>query len=300
MSPVFVFIGGFVIAIGVGMLTGIFGVGGGFLLTPALMILLGVSAATSVGTGLATFFVNSSFGLFKRRGTGTVDAKIAMTIAAGMIVGVMVGATALEYFEHLPPLIINGREVVAVQFILLWAFIVILLWIAGFMWNDYRRTRGKAPKEHVGFLAKVKIPPYVHFTSLDQPQLSLVALVLLGLFTGFLTGLMGIGGGVVLLPALIYLVGQRTSKAAGTSLMLVCCSSLTAVIANIINQNIDWFLWLALVSGGLTGTFIGTKIGLKVAGSKLRLYFVYVVLTAIVMVGYKIVQLIFFGVAAGH
>ena len=300
MSPILVFLGGLLIALFVGMLTGIFGVGGGFLLTPALIILLGVPAATSVGTGLATFLVNSSFGMFKRRGTGTVDVKIAMTIAAGMLVGVMIGSTALEYFEHLPPLLINGREVIAVQFILLCAFMAVLVWIAGFMWSDYHRTGGKAPKKRVGLLTRVKIPPYGHFKSLEQPRLSIVVLALLGLFTGFLTGLMGIGGGVVLLPALIYLVGQRMSKAAGTSLMLVWCSSLIAVIANVINQNIDGFLWITLVSGGLTGTFIGTKIGLKLAGPKLRLYFVYVVLASVVMVGYQIVKLIFFGAPVGH
>jgi uncharacterized membrane protein YfcA len=300
MSPIIMFSGGFLLAIIVGMLTGIFGVGGGFLLTPGLMILLGVPAAISVGTGLATFFVNSSFGMFKRRGTGTVDIKIAITIAAGMIVGVMFGSTALEYFEHLPPLFINGREVVAVQFILLCAFLIVLVWVAGFMWSDYRRSGGQAPKERVGLLAKVKLPPYGQFKSLEQPKLSLAALVLLGLFTGFLTGLMGIGGGVVLLPALIYLVGQRTARAAGTSLMLVWCSSFIAVLTNIVNQNINWFLWIALVSGGLTGTYIGTKIGLKVAGPKLRMYFVYVILVAVIMVGYQIVKLIFFGAPVGH
>jgi uncharacterized membrane protein YfcA len=106
---------------------------------------------------------------------------------------------------------------------------------------------------------------------------------------------MGIGGGVVLLPALIYLVGLHTQKAAGTSLLLVWVSSLLAVIRNIGNNNIHWPLWGMLVIGGLVGTYLGTKVGLKVTGPKLRLYFVYVVLAAILLVGYKIAGMIFLG-----
>ena len=257
------------------------------------MIILDVSAPTSVGTGLPAMLVNSSFGMFKRRGTGTVDFKIAFTIAVSELIGVGLGVSLLEYLKNLPPLIILGREVVAVQYVLLWAFILILSWVAGFMLFDYRRSGGKAPKERVGVLSRVKIPPYGNFPSLEQPRLSIVALGSLGLFVGFFTGLMGIGGGVILLPALIYLVGQRTAKAAGTSLLLVWIASCFAVILNWKANNINFFLWGSLVLGGLIGTYIGTKIGLKVAGPKLRLYFVYVVIAAILLVGYKILMLTF-------
>lgn len=294
-TSTFVLMGGLLLAIGVGILTGIFGVGGGFLLTPALMIILGIPGPIAIGTGLAMMFVNSSFGMLKRRGTGTLALNIAFSISAGSLIGVMIGSRLLEYLKDFPPLIINGRELVAVQLILLCAFWAVMVWVAGFMYHDYHSSGGQAPKERIGLLAHVKIPPYGHFSSLDQPRMSFAALILLGVLTGFLTGLMGIGGGVVLLPALIYLVGLRTAKAAGTSLMLVWISSFLAVITNIINHNIDWALWIVLVAGGLVGTFLGTKIGLRVVGPKLRLYFVYVVLVAILLVSYKIVGMLFLG-----
>ena len=293
MENMILFIGGLIIALFVGILTGVFGVGGGFLLTPALMIILGVPGTTAVGTGLATILATSSFGIFKRRGTGTVDSKIAFTIAVGSIIGVVAGVTLLNFLKYMPPLLINGREVVAVQYILLWAFTLMLAWVAGFMLFDYHRTRGKIPQKRIGLFAKVNIPPYGNFKSLEQPQLSLVTLVLLGIIIGLFIGLMGIGGGVILLPALIYLVGQRTIKATGTSLLLVWISSLVAVIFNAKNGNISLLLWIALTTGGLTGTFLGTKIGLKAAGSKLRLYFVYVIVAAILLVGFKVFQLTF-------
>lgn len=294
-TSTFVLMGGLLLAIGVGILTGIFGVGGGFLLTPALMIVLSVPGPIAVGTGLAMMLINSTFGMIKRRGTGTLAANIAVAISAGSLIGVIIGSWLLERLKYLPPLIINGRELVAVQFILFCAFLLMLVWVAGFMYHDYLKLGGQSEENHIGLLAHVKIPPYGHFSALSQPRMSLIALVLLGLITGFLTGLMGIGGGVVLLPALIYLVGLHTQKAAGTSLLLVWVSSLLAVIRNIGNNNIHWPLWGMLVIGGLVGTYLGTKVGLKVTGSKLRLYFVYVVLAAILLVGYKIVGMIFLG-----
>jgi uncharacterized membrane protein YfcA len=293
-NSVFILSGGLLLAIGIGVLTGIFGVGGGFLLTPALMIILGIPGPIAVGTGLAMMFVNSSYGMLKRRGTGTLAVNIALSISTGSLVGVMIGSWLLERLKFLPPLVIYGRELVAAQFILLCAFLLVMVWVAGFMFHDYRHTVGRDSKERVGLLSHIKIPPYGHFASLDQPRMSFAALVLLGLLTGFLTGLMGIGGGVVLLPALIYLVGLHTQKAAGTSLMLVWISSFIAVISHVINHNINWILWIALVTGGLLGTFLGTRIGLRVAGPKLRLYFVYVVIAAILLVGYKIVGMVMF------
>jgi len=102
-----------------------------------------------------------------------------------------------------------------------------------------------------------------------------------------------IGGGVLLLPALIYLAGQRAVKAAGTSLLLVWVSALTAVIFHIINGNVDFVLWLAMTSGGVIGAYFGTTIGLRIAGSKLRLYFVFVVAAAIIVIGFNVYAMTF-------
>ena len=289
------FAGGFVLSLCVGFLTGVFGVGGGFLMTPAMMIVLGVPGPVAVGTGLATILCTSSFGLFKRRGSGTIDVKIVLFMAIGSLNGVWIGGMQLEYLKELPPLIINGHEVVAVQYVLFWVFMGILLWTAGFMLFDYRRnqSQGKSSQEQIGLIASISLPPYANFTSLAQSRLPLIPLVLLGLIVGIFTGLMGIGGGVVLLPILIYLVGQPTATAAGTSLLLVWISSLMGVYINAKFGNINLSLLAAMVFGGLIGTSLGTKIGLKVAGMKLRLYFVYVVLTAAVLIGSKLFQMTF-------
>ena len=88
-------IGAAMIALFVGFLTGVFGVGGGFLMSPALM-LLGFPAPIAVGTDVATILFNSAFGIFKRRGSGTVDYKLALTLASGSVIGVILGGLLLE------------------------------------------------------------------------------------------------------------------------------------------------------------------------------------------------------------
>jgi uncharacterized membrane protein YfcA len=231
--------------------------------------------------------------MLKRRGTDTVDVKLAITIATGSVLGVLTGSHFLKLLKDAPKLLILGTEQDTVQYSLLCMFLVLLAWIAGYMAFDYKRNFGKALDKRVGYFARFKIPPYLHFSSLEQPQLSVVTLPILGFFVGILTGLMGIGGGVLLLPALIYLVGQSPNKAVGTSLLLVWISSLVAVIRKSGAGEVSLLLLVFLLLGGLTGTFFGTKIGLKLAGHKIRLYFVYVVIAATMMTAYKLYVLTF-------
>lgn len=285
--------GALIIGFVVGGLTGIFGVGGGFLMTPAMMIILCISGDTAVGTSLAAIFVNSSLSMFNRRGSNTVDIKLAITIAAGSIFGVFVGSHIIDVLKDAPKLVILGREQEPLQYFLLVLFLVLLGWVAAYLIYDYKRTSGKSPEKRKGFLAKIKIAPYMHFNSLDEPRMPVLPIVFLGFCVGLLTGLLGVGGGVVVLPALVYLIGQHTAKAVGTSLLLVWIASLAAVVWKCSAGQIDIWLLGVLLLGGIAGTFIGTKIGLRLTGSRLRLYFVFVVIFAIFMVALKLCLLTF-------
>ena len=98
---------------------------------------------------------------------------------------------------------------------------------------------------------------------------------------------------VVLLPALIYLVGQRTVKAAGTSLLIVWVSAAMAVFLKAEHGSINYYLLITMILGGITGTYFGTKLGLKLPGAKLRLYFISVVVAAIGLIGWRIYMMTF-------
>lgn len=291
--PLITYTGGSAIALFVGFLTGIFGVGGGFLITPAMMILLGIPGNIAVGTGLAIMLVNSSWGMFKRRNSGTVDAKLALSLIYASVPGIVIGVGVMKLLKKMPPLEVFGKEQIAVQYILLWSFLLLLVCIIALLIFDLSRNGGKSSGKRVGLFSRIKFPPYVRFKSLDEPRLSLIPLVVLGLGVGILTGLLGVGGGVIMLPALVYLVGQHTKKAAGTSLLLVWASSLFGVVLHTTQGNINLFLLGAMLVGGLLGTNFGTIVGLKLSGPKIRYYFVWVVILAVIMIGAKIYMLTF-------
>lgn len=282
------YVGGSAIALFVGFLTGVFGVGGGFLMAPALMVLLGIPGHIAVGTDLAVIFVNSSFGIFKRRGTKTVDAKLGLTAAAGSIGGVLIGLAIMKNLKTMPPLKILGKEHMAVQYILLCLFLLLLAAIATILIFDLCQSGGKSPAKRIGLFSKIKLPPYAHFASLESPRLSLLPVLALGCAIGILTGLLGVGGGVIMLPALIYLIGQRTVKAAGTSLLLVWVSSAIGATGHIIMGNIKPLLLVGMLICGIIGTNLGTYTGLRLPGPRIRFYFVYVVVLAIIMLAFKL------------
>lgn len=281
-----------IISIFVGALTGIFGVGGGFLIIPALMILLGVPGNIAVGTGLVMIVASSSLAMFKRRRSNTVDFKLGATLAAGSTVGVFGGIYIMSILKNMEPLVVLGRQQKPVQYILLWLFLLLLVWIAGFMIFDACRKK-KTGQMHIGLFSAIKLPPYIHFNTLDAPKMSLLPIVMFGCFVGVLTGLMGVGGGVIMLPALIFLIGQHPLKAAGTGLLVVWLSSLIAGTAHMIKGDIEIVLLICMLAGALAGTHIGTHIGLKMHSDNIKKYFVFIVLAAVAMIAYKLYMITF-------
>ena len=203
------------------------------------------------------------------------------------------GVKIIEILKDAGPLIIAGKEQPAVQYIVLWAFVVLMMGVCAFMLFDYSKHRGRSPEIRVGLLSKIKIPPYMEFPLLEQPRLPLIMLLLLAIVTGVLQGFLGLGGGVLWLPVLVYLVGHRIIRAAGTSLVVVWISALFASSAHITQGNINVPLLAVMVVGGLLGVHYGTKLGLKLAGPKLRLYFIYVLIVAIAIIAYELFTMIF-------
>ncbi len=282
------------IALFVGLLTGIFGVGGGFLMTPALIILVSIPGPIAVGTGLVNFFANSSLGIVKRFGSGTIAPKIALLVGGGSMIGVMIGSWILESLNNIPDVTIRGHEQSLLEIVLMLVFLLLLSGIAIFMYWDVRyaaRLRND-DEPQVGLLARIKLPPYGTFATLDDPRMSISALFLFGILGGILTGLLGIGGGVIMLPALIYLVGLHTHKAAGTSLLLVWIASLAGAVNNLFIGNVHWILLAILLAGGMLGTWIGTHISMYINSHNTRKYFIFVLLLAILLVAGRLVAML--------
>ena len=283
-------LGALAIGTAVGVLTGLFGVGGGFLITPLLNALLGIPMPIAVGTGAMQILGVSAAGLYRRRHEGQTDYKLALVVFGGNYVGVRLGAALLEWLGSLGSVMVRGHEVVAVDLVLLGVFAVLLGGIALWIWYDASRRPGEGECE--GLFARIHCPPYTDFPTLSRPRLSIVVMSYFGLALGFLTGLLGIGGGVILVPALIYLVGMRAHQAAATSLALIALSSLVAVVVHAGAGNTDLLLAVPLLIGGSVGLQFGVSLCNRCNGQQLKRSFALVVAGALLIVVGKLVNLV--------
>ena len=281
------FLGALFIGALIGVLTGLFGVGGGFLITPLLNIALGIPMPIAVGTSAVDILGVSTAGLYRRRREETMDLKMAIMLFGGNYVGVRLGVQALTAMKALGELTIGNTAVPAADFYILCIFLVMLAAIAAWLLYDTSRNQ-ESPAVRRGLFARIKLPPYTDFGSLDEPRLSIPVMAYFGLLLGFMTGLLGIGGGVILLPALVYLVGMHTHRATATSLVMVWITSFIATIQHALAGNSDLALASSLLVGGTIGIQGGVSIASRLGGARLRRYFSLVVLAAMLLVVIKI------------
>ncbi len=290
--PIGVYLGALAIGASIGVLTGMFGVGGGFLITPLLNVLLGVPISIAVGTGVVQILGVSTAGIYRRRGEGLIDYKMALILFGGNYVGVRLGARTLGWLNGLESISLGSRRAPAGEVYTLLIFAVLLIGIAVWMFLDTSRSHTEEPPQ--GLFARVRLPPYTHLASVGGTPLSIPVLSYFGLALGFLTGLLGIGGGVILLPALVYLVGMRTHCAAATSLVIVWLTSFVATITHSLAGNTDLLLAVPLLVGGSLGLQVGVNVCNRTGGARLRRYFCFVVLAAVVLIVGKLGAFAFF------
>ena len=250
----------------VGFLSGMFGVGGGFLITP-LLIFYNVPPAIAVATGANQVIASSFSGAlahFKRR---TIDFKLGGVLLAGGIVGSTLG---IYVFSLL-------RELGQLDLFISLLYVVFLGAVGGLMLaeslNAMRRTRDgaaptlKKPGQHNWIH---RLPLKVRFRA-SKLFVSVIPVVGLGAGIGFLSSIMGVGGGFIMVPALIYLLKVPTNVVVGTSLFhIIFVSAFTTIVHATTNQTVDIVLALVLMVGGVAGAQYGAKAGQKLRGEQLR------------------------------
>lgn len=289
-------IGGAILGILVGALTGLFGAGGGFIVTPALNMFLGVPISVAVGTSACQVLGASTFSLFHRLDRKLMGIRTAIAAGVGIPPGTFLGARTVQRMKGRPPIALGGHFVDAETLILLCIFALFLMVIAGWLFYDnFVRRRNVSDDEHshVGLLFGVRLPPLYRFRTIPAGRFSVSVLVLLGIFTGYLGGLLGIGGGVIMMPLLFYLVGQETKFATQTSTYLVFVSGAFATVFHAIDRNINYPLAIALVAGAYFGSRIGIAIQSRISGRSIRKYFGFVVVAAWLLVVVRLGGLLF-------
>ena len=290
-------ISGILLGFTVGILTGFFGAGGGFIVTPALNIFLGFEMNMAVGTSAFQIMGTSAFALYHNIDRRLMGSRIALFVAAGIPVGTFSGFYVVQQLKGKAAWNILGRTVDPVNFSLLAVFALFLFAIAGWLIYDnfiLRKDAGDDESSHVGLLFPVRLPPVRKFRTIPAGEFSVAVLILLGVFIGFMSGLLGIGGGVILLPVLFYLVGQSTKYAALTGTMLVFVSSGFATIFHAAGHNINYPMAGVLILGAAGGTKLGSILQAKVSGKAIRKYFAFVILAAWLLVVYKLTRIMMY------
>jgi uncharacterized membrane protein YfcA len=267
----------------VGFLSGLFGVGGGFLMTP-LLIFIGIPAAVAAATDAAQITAGASSGALSHARIGNVDFKMGLIIVAGGWTGGFAGVQLVALLRHLG----NFDFYLKAVYVLVLGFIGTAMFLEGI-----RTLRGKAPsgEPKPGRLASLfkRLPLQTHF-----PKSGLTTSALLPVGAGFLVGVLaaflGVGGGFIMLPAMIYVIGIPTRVAIGTDLFqIVLTSANVALQQAITNHTVDVLLAVTLFAGSVIGARFGVMASRHLRGEQIRVFLAIIVL---VVMGALLYQLL--------
>ena len=282
----------------VGFIAGMFGMGGGFLLTPTLMYVFGVPAPMAVGSALCQTCGTSLASFLKYRHLKRGEQRIDLVMLGGSLIGVDAGTRILTHLNGLGTWRIRGGPLVpAVQVVLDILFLLLLSSTALFIFADVRRTwKQRVPRGDTTLpgplVTRVRIPPYIDLPNVQLKQVSVPMLCYLGFVLGVTSGVMGIGGGVLFMPILLYGLGLSARNAAGTGILLL----LATVIVGTFEQALHGYVSLKLAMVILIGSSIGTQIGALTThylpNRYLRLILMLLILVVIGMIGWNLSHLV--------
>ena len=261
----------------IGTLAGFFGVGGGFLLTPTLNV-LGFPMVTAIGTSFAAIAGNSTVGVLRHRRLGHVAPKLGVIIGLISIAGVEIGKRLVLVLEGWG----LAGTYVRVSYIGLLSFISFSMLVGSF-----RRHRDKGrgtPEVPWGKFRSFALPPVITFPRSEVPSVSLWVVVLSGLGIGFISGFMGVGGGFVAFPLLVYLIGVPTRTAVGTSLLITLFSSSYGIAIYGLAGRVQWLMALVVLGGAVLGVQVGARATRSVEGARIRVLFALLLLAVTVSV----------------
>lgn len=281
ISGVTIFWPGLVIlGVGVGIIGGFFGMGGAWMVTPGLNI-LGFPMAFAIGTDIAHMAGKSLISTMRHGKFGNVDYKLGLIMLVGTVVGFEVGAQMIMWLERL------GN----VEMIVRLLYLVLLGLIAWMVFSDVSKKRKKdrdarARGHEVDALStgiewhktlhKIKLAPMVHFTAAGITCTAWLPIAI-SFFTGWLAGILGIGGGLIRMPALLYLLGCPTHVAVGTDLFEVMISGLYGAFTYTMKGRTELVAAIIMLIGAAIGAQVGTVATKYIKGYGIRIVFGFAV-----------------------
>ncbi len=256
----------------VGILSGMFGVGGGFLMTP-LLFFIGIPPAVAVATEANQIVASSFSGVLAHLRRRTVDLRMGCVLLVGGLVGAALGVQIFNYLKQ------AGQ----VDLLVTLCYVVFLGVIGLLMFVESLRTLRRSRKP--GAVAKRRKHNWVHNLPFKMKfrtsglYISVIPPVMVGVLVGILAAIMGVGGGFIMVPAMIYILGMPTKVVVGTSLFqIIFVTSFTTLLHATTNHTVDMALAVLLLVGGVVGAQIGTRIGVLLKAEQLRILLALMVL----------------------
>jgi len=270
----------------VGLLSGIFGVGGGFLMTP-LLIMFGIPPTVAAASDSNQIVGASTSGTYAHYKLGNVDFKMGTLLLIGGILGGTAGVQVIKLLKALG----NADFLISVTYVLMLGFVGSYMFVEslqGLKGNSVESVDAddsevlESAKESA-YARFMKILPMQTYFEKSGVQLSMLMPLILGVFVGILAAIMGVGGGFIMVPVMIYLLRMPMHVVVGTSLfqILFTCINVT-ILQSYTNHTVDFVLALILLVGSTLGAQVGAKISKKLNGEQLKIILASIVLVVMV------------------
>ena len=269
----------------IGIISGMFGIGGGFILTPFL-IFLGIPAGTAVGTGACQVAASSVSGAIGHLQRGNVDARMGIYLIGGGLVGAVLGVELQQKLKAIGQLDLFTT----LTYVVMLGIIGSLMLIESV--RTIRRTAagGSPRRRRAGQHSFVQRLPFKQRFRVSKLYISTIPPVAIGVLVGWLTAIMGVGGGFLLVPALIYVLRVPTRVALGTSSFQIIFVTVFATLLQVVrNQSVDILLAAPLIAGGVVGAQIGVGLGEQLKAEQLRAALAFLVLAVAVRMAFDLV-----------
>jgi uncharacterized membrane protein YfcA len=268
----------------VGLLSGLFGVGGGFLLTP-LLIMIGIPPTIAAASDSNQIVAAASSGTFAHSRSGNVDYKMGLLLLAGGVAGGSVGVQLIKMLRA------TGQADFAIQM----TYVVMLGFIGTYMFFDSLRglrapkAKGLTRKEREGtrkpsvYARFVQSLPYQTDFERSGVRISVLLPFGLGVLVGVLSAIMGVGGGFIMVPVMVYLLRMPMHVVVGTSLfqILFTCVNIT-VLQAYFNHTVDFLLALILLIGSTSGAQVGARLSKKLKADQLKIMMACIILAVMI------------------
>lgn len=268
----------------VGFLSGLFGVGGGFLMTP-LLIFIGIPSAVAVASGANQMVASSISGVLAHWRRGNVDFKMGLMLLGGGLVGSTLGVWLFALLRGIGQIDL----VIKLSFVAFLGVIGSLMLVESIRARLHRRAPARPSPVRRGWIDR--LPLKMRFRR-SRLYISALLPVALGLFVGVMVAILGAGGGFIMVPAMIYLLGMPTAVVVGTSLFQIFSVTINVTLLHALTTHtVDLVLAMVLLVGGVIGAQIGARAGAHLRGDQLRALLALLVLSVAGKLSYDLVAM---------